>query len=272
MSQNVLKLAQRKKKMKVKGYFTLIELLIVIAIIAILAGMLLPALNAAKQKAHAITCLNQQKGLGYYWQSYADNSKDWLLPYSGKVERSGSSFNDLWNTIMLTAPEAQMPGNVSSTMISPSCTKENVEKYYRLYGKYFHCPSQPILNPHNPSTGAWYCVNFPIPKGYGYNSYMNHTAAAWNAGHMSKLKNTSPSAIPVLCDIWKSYILSPTAACVNTFSLPAVNTKAHYTNTEVQPWGRNGAHGNGSNFLWVDGHVSTLNSMPKDYDTLPWYK
>ncbi|WP_302452721.1 prepilin-type N-terminal cleavage/methylation domain-containing protein [Victivallis vadensis] len=71
-------------------YFTLIELLIVIAIIAILASMLLPALNKARERAQSVDCLNVLKQIGICQAMYSDDWNGWIVPQGKKTAADAS--------------------------------------------------------------------------------------------------------------------------------------------------------------------------------------
>jgi prepilin-type N-terminal cleavage/methylation domain-containing protein/prepilin-type processing-associated H-X9-DG protein len=171
--------------------FTLIELLVVIAIIAILAAMLLPALSRAKQKAQAITCVNNLKQLAMAWIMYADDSQDQLPPN--------------FSTTAGSPDAAWIRGWLSWT----ANNTDNTNKLYLADAKYA------LLAPYSKgSTGIYKCPGDKVPcdlgmrvRSYSMSNMMNGKGTATylnqRPGQQYLLyKKLSNIIRPGPCDIW----------------------------------------------------------------------
>ncbi|MDR0933222.1 MAG: type II secretion system GspH family protein [Victivallales bacterium] len=115
-----------------KYRFTLIELLVVIAIIAILASMLLPALNQARARAKGIACLNNLKSIGFGYNAYQSDYKGYLPRPEGVA------------SIPSVPPYARWQDLLAKYAGMPQGARIESNGQYRYY-KIFACPAQAEL-------------------------------------------------------------------------------------------------------------------------------
>ena len=125
------------RRQKTQG-FTLVELLVVIAVIAILASLLLPALAGARAKARAITCLNNARQLALASQVYTDDYSE-RLPYNlgeGEIRATVAQNQFLnWNSSILDW-EVKNPDNTNVVLV----THGGVGPYARN-ARVYKCPN-----------------------------------------------------------------------------------------------------------------------------------
>ena len=143
--------------MRKRNWFTLIELLIVIAIIAILAAMLLPALNKARETGRTAACKNNQRQLGQFYAFYSNDYKEYVYPVQAKdvvVYGIFRSYRVMWQDLLIAFGYLKARDNFESRKL-----------------RILNCPSH-----QNPVPTVESCATL---VSYAYHGSLGYSAPNW---------------------------------------------------------------------------------------------
>ena len=220
-----------------KGNFTLIELLVVIAIIAILASMLLPALNMAREKAKSIKCMNNMKQISMGFSNYRDDYDDNFMPHYQVMY--GGFGNHWWDPYNLCV--SGKPAGRYSYFAAPYLGMKKPGRSSVYFAEnVLDCPSNMQTFPIGTKT---HYVN------YGYNHTMPRFAR--KASHYKKSSN-----LVIFGDFYSR------AGGMLLFSIPSYGWVANWngtaSNSDPAGVGLWFGHNSKANLSFLDGHAGAF--------------